>query len=350
MSKKIILVIIMFVIVSAVVSVVFVMSQSNKAARAEKMSAYNAINHRLEKTFATMNDFPGSAGKDILFLRVLSSAQNMRKSSSLVMLPEMRDDFKNFLNNKNFYKDIFFYKKDFNCAIRENYDGQDEYSCEALTPFMSEIVARVDSLVAEEIYISPIVSYADISLKDEDKAVSVVVYAMPVNADCAIISVIDVDYFLDEFRRSTRDGESVFLLDRDGYYLANSNRSKEKFFGGINDNFYKDFPEAPLGILSDVNVRVFETDTKIMTFGRIYPTESNFAIYEGSNKIMGEGHTDEYFWTMAVVSDRLGINPRHNDFYGVLIIATIMMSHIFVAGLMFFKFFIPTPSRNTLQS
>lgn len=341
MSKKIILVIIIFIIVSAVVSVIFVVSQSNKVTRAEKISAYNAINHRLEKTFAAMNDFPGSAGKDILFLRALSSAQNMHKSESLVISPEMRDDFKNFLGNRNFYKDIFFYKKDFNCVIRENYNGQDKYSCEAPTPFMSEIVTRVNFLVAEEIYISPIVSYSDISLKDEDRAISVVVYATPVNEDCAIISVIDADYFLDEFRRSTRDGESVFLLDRDGYYLANNDRSKEKLSGGVNDNFYKDFPEAPLGILSDVKVRVFETDTKIMMFGRIYPTESNFAIYEGANRIMGEGHTDEYFWTMAVVSDRSDIYSRYNNFYSVLIVATIMMTHIFVAGLLFFKFFIP---------
>lgn len=318
MLKKFIFIVIAFAVVFIVISVAFVVSQSGRVTRAEKISAYNAINYRLEKTFAAMNDFPGSAGKDILFLRALSSAKNTRQSPILAMSPDMRDDFKSFLDNKNFYKDIFFYKKDFNCAIRENHNGQDEYSCSALTPFMTEIVARADSLAAEEIYISPIVSYANISLKDDDKAVSVIVYATPVDADSVIISVIDADYFLDEFRRSTRDGESVFLLDRDGYYLANSNRSKEKISGGINDNFYKDFPEAPLGILSDTNVRIFETDTKIMTFGRIYPTESNFAIYEGSNKTMGEGHKDEYFWTMAVVSDRAGIYSRYNDFYGIL--------------------------------
>lgn len=329
MIKKCIFIITALVVV---VSAVFVVSQFDTATRAEKISAYNASNHRLEKTFAAMSDFPGSAGKDLLFLRALSSAKNMHQSSRLVMSPDLRDDFKNFLDNKNFYKDIFFYKKDFNCAIRENYDGQDEYPCSALTPFMSEIVARIDALATEEIYISPIVSYANISLKDDDKAVSVIIYATPVDADCVIISVIDADYFLDEFRRSTRDGESVFLLDRDGYYLAHSDRSKEKISGGINDTFYKDFPEAPPGILSDTNVRVFETDTKIMTFGRIYPTESNFAIYEGSNKAMGERHKDEYFWTMAVVSDRADIYSRYSNSYGVVSGAAIMMAHIFVTG------------------
>lgn len=287
--------------VSAAVSILAVTLRFNEATRLGEELSRDAVAKRLEHFFSTMNDFPGSAGKDILFLHSLSSVQNLHNTAERVISADVYRDFKNVLDKNSAYKDLLFYRKSFGCVMRvHDKDTSGTALCESPTPAIADILKKAEPLLMDEIYISPPMSYRDIFPGGDN--IPVIVYVTPANTDCSVISIIDANYFLEEARRLSREGEAVFLLDNDGAYLANQDQSKEKF-SDTAGNFYRDFPSVPDGALADTGMRFLETPEKSVTFWRIYPTESNFAIYEGSNKILGKGHTNEYFWVMAIVSE-----------------------------------------------
>lgn len=331
----------LFITVSAASSIIVVAFRFNEVRHLEESFLRDAISRRLENSFAAINNFPGSAGRDLSFLHNLSSVQNLHNSKDKIISPEVYSDFKNVLNNNSAYKDLFFYRKEFDCAMRvSGNDKHDRKSCESPPPVIADILKRVDPLDIGQIYISPIMSYNDFSLEKEE--IPVIVYVAPANIDCHIVSVIDASYFLEEIRRMSREGEQVFLLDKDGAYLANTDRAKEKFVGwqsppsqnavARRSNFYKDFPDAPKEVLSDVSVRWAETQSNQFAFWRIYPTESNFAIYEGTNKIMGEDYRKEYFWVMAAVSDKVENDSWWKSQSYAVVISIILISHMLVAA------------------
>lgn len=330
--KNILNIIIFLVAISAVISIAIFIFHFNEERRLEETILRDVIGRRLEHSFAMINDFPGSAGKDILFLRALSSVRSLHNAAGRKISPEVYGDFKNILRNNSAYKDLFFYKKNFNCVMRVSGDNKyDNDSCETPSPFIADIIKQAAPLSSGEAHISLLMTY---------EGVAVIAYATPVNDNDGIISIINANYFLEEIRRLSREKEAVFLLDKDGAYLANVDRAKEKFSGSA-DNFYRDFSEVPGRTLSDAGIRWLETEDKIFAFWRIYPTESNFAIYEGANKILGEKHQDEYFWIMAAVSDKLDKSLRYGYLPDVLAIITMLMMPIFIIiFLSIFKFYI----------
>ena len=67
--------------------------------------------------------------------------------------------------------------------------------------------------------------------------VPVIRYAMPVFSDNgdrkgAVVFNVYADYFLEDIRRLNKEGDTSFLIDNRGYYLAHSNKSKEFSFSG----------------------------------------------------------------------------------------------------------------------
>lgn len=319
--------------ISMTASILAVSSRFNEVMSLGEAISRDAIIKRLEHFFFTMNDFPGSAGKDILFLHALSSVQNLHNGAERVISADVHRDFKNVLDNNNAYKDLLFYRKGFDCVMRvHKEDTSGTALCESPTPAIADILRKAEPLLMDEIYISPPISYRDIFPEGENAPV--IVYVTPANTDCSIISIIDANYFLEEARRLSREGEDVFLLDREGAYLANRDQSKEKF-SDMAGNFYRDFPAVPAGALADTDMRFLETPEKDLTFWRIYPTESNFAIYEGSNKILGEGHTNEYFWVMVVVSEHADGVVWWRDAMYVISLIVIIIAHGAVSWLSF---------------
>lgn len=341
------------IVASTVISIVAVSFRFNEADRLRKALARDAISQRLDRSFTAMNDFPGSAGKDILFLHNLSSVQSLHGEPTRIMSPEIRNDFKNFLENNGAYQDLFFYKKNFNCVMRVSSKQASNDLCEAPPPLIANVLAKAAPLSMGEVYISSLISYKDIYPDGED--IPIVAYVSPAcpvrsasdnnfnsknadnvfngaNTDCSIVSIVNANYFLEEMRRLARNDEPVFLLDGDGAYLANADRAKEKFSGGTG-NFYTDFPDVPKGALDDTSVRWIETETKNFAFWRIYPTESNFAVYEGANKVLGKKHQDEYFWVMAAASDKPKASMWQRNLSYIAAIAAILITHLSVAGL-----------------
>ena len=60
-------------------------------------------------------------------------------------------------------------------------------------------------------------------------------------------------------------------------------------------------------------MRRFEYNDLIFSFRRIYPTEGDFAIHKGSEKVFGEEAKDYYLWIMVSVSEKEEINRIISD-------------------------------------
>ncbi len=307
-------------ILSAVFSVIVASGQYKEVENLKKAAVLNAIDQRLQTTFTAMNDFPGSAGKDLLFLKTLTN----------------ENDLRDFIQNSKVYKELIGLRADgicefqFNNSKNLNSDG----NC-ALPLSVQKISGKAKLLDQKEIYISPLESY---------KNSPVIFYAALRNGGGTLISVIEANYFLEEIRRLSRPDELVYLLESDGSYLANPNRAREKLFNpsggqaGSNANFYRDFTAIPANILTDAAVDRFETDKSVFTFWRIYPTESNFAFYNSSNKVSGPDHGSRYFWVMAAVSAKPAEKLFWQDPANIGTIAALIILHFLV--IMIFYLFV----------
>lgn len=320
--------------ISAALSIIILSFRYAETEKLREAMVRNDIDDRLKNTFAVMNDFPGSAGKDLLFLKTLSR----------------HADFFNFLERNEAYKEIYIFQKN-NCFMRIRQEKSGDTLCGQVSPAIFDTVSRARTLSDGEIYISQIMAH---------EGSAALFYATPVpyraegsgawprGEEEVIVSVIDASYFLEEVRRLARDGEDVFLLDAGGLYLANPDRGKEKFssgqaeapynnklYTGQASSFYRDFPEVPADILSDASSQYFESRNTLFTFWRIYPTESNFAMYEGANKVLGPSHESQYFWVMAAVSKNIEHHWWRSISY-LTTIAVILFTHLIVALLWYF--------------
>lgn len=266
------------VFASAVISVTTITIHSSEIGKIRGALFQDAIDKRLQDVFWAINNFPGSAGKDLLFLRTLSN----------------ENDIKNFIRKNDAYQNVFLFQYGSDCAmVIPSKTGDISRVCGSSLPTAVASALRVSQTASKaEIRVSSLVDYA---------GQPALLYSSGRNTGGIIISVINANYFLEEIRRLSRDSEAVFLLDSNGYYLAHPDSAKEKISGG-SDNFYQDYPIIPQKTLDDITVRRIENKDVVFTFWRIYPTESNFAFYEGT-LTQAESSGDDY-WIMTAVSQK----------------------------------------------
>jgi len=260
---------------AALISITALSSRYAEIEKLSKVNTYSTIDERLKGAFAAVNDFPGSAAKDILFLKTLSREEDIRR----------------FLSGNDVYRDVYVFGSVGDCTARISAGAGVKTPCGTVPDIVRTQLEQ--DMASDAVHISSIVLY---------EGVPALLYSTSHN-EGHIVSVIDANYFLEEIRRLARDGERVYLLSRDGSYLANPDSAKEKLFGG-EDGFYHDFADVPGGALDDPEIRRFESDSHIYTFWRIYPSVSNFALYEGASALYGKEHADKDYWVMAAVSER----------------------------------------------
>jgi len=300
----------LLIIFSAAVSANIIISRSNEIVSLRQTLWQDAINERMNNVFTMINAFPGSAGKDLLFLKTLTGSNDLR----------------NFIENSEAYKEIIAFRSDGTCEFRITKPENSNEGCAALPVFLKEIFARAKQLGPSETYISSLTLYENSPT---------LFYATKRDGGGIIISVIDANYFLEEIRRLNRSDEVVYLLLSDGSYLANPDRSKEKL-AGSNATFYRDFPEIPSNMLADNTTPHFETPADAFTFWRIYPTESNFALYKGSSKVLGQDHERQYFWIMAAVSTKPPQTLWWQDYSIITALAGLAAMHLIVLFIVYF--------------
>lgn len=292
------------VVAATMISIVAISTRTadlNKLANAHMLST---IDSRLESAFATINAFPGSAGKDLLFLKTLTRAE----------------DFHAFIGGNDAYRALFLFDGSGICIMKIERGRSGGGLCEAPPVDVMHALERAEMLDADVVHISPLILY---------EGAPALLYVTARTEGGMIISVIDADYFLEEIRRLTRKGESVYLLARNGGYLAHPDHAQEALVGG-GANFYGDFESVPAGALDDTDMRRFETKSHIFTFWRIFPSASNFALHEGASGLYGKEHADEDYWIMAAVSEKFRVGEWWQESSYLIAVSLIVLLNLFL--------------------
>lgn len=288
------------------------------------------IDQRMISLIHEMNIFPGGAGGDVLFLSRLSCLRAVAGEEMVYEneLNKLGEDFLEFLRENPAYYQLRYINKQGVEISRAEFDGENyklikggELRNKSQRYYFSETM----SLDSGEVHISSL----DLNVEDgkiENRGtlenpvyVPVIRFAAPIfdsrgNRNGIIISNVYADYFLDDVRRAQRDGETMFLVNEEGYYLAHPDRDKEFafMFDEKKDNFYNDYPDIAEEILSDFISRRIETEDLIFSYRYIYPTIESFEVNKGSSKIFGENPEKNYFWILVSVSDKDIIKERTN--------------------------------------
>jgi len=297
------------------------------------LSAMDAIDQRLEPLFLEINNFPKNAGSDILFLGRLSSLNDVLNSAGGEtegrMIKDLELDFLGFLKENPAYYKLRYIDEKGNEIVKVEFNSR---ICRMISKKGLEnkidqnYFQKAISLNEREIFISPIdlhIERGEIEnrgTESEPKYVPVIRYAAPVfnyegESKGIVISNIYADYFLSDVREFQRNGETVFLINEKGHYLAHPDKEKEfAFMFGRRDNFYNDYPEAFEKIFQSKFSRgKFESDDFIFSFRHIYPTMGSFELHRGSEKILGENPEENYFWVLVSVSEKGELNKALED-------------------------------------
>lgn len=294
---------IVLIVASALISFVSLFSQFKETARLKHYVAASAIEERLGGVFTAINDFPGSAGKDMLFLRSLSSIAIFYNEFSVAQWRRAHADLQQFIDRNTAYDEIHIHAPVCTFTVRRVSDESGDTACVSPGDMLGDTVAETHKLKDGSVYVSPLVPYTR-KIEGKDSTIPAVMYGTRVSAqgseDGIAVAVVNANYFLEEIRRLRREGEAVYLVATDGSYLAHPERGKERMEGG-NANFYEDYPGAPAGILSDASARRIEANDKVFTFLRITPTASNFALYDDEDPVQ-----DGRLWVIVAVSDHVG--------------------------------------------
>lgn len=336
-------------------------SNMNRDLEVYTASEIDMINQRMISLYFEINSFPRDAGDDILFLSKLSNLRDVADSvegeSRTNTIKNLENDFLEFMKGSIAYYQLRYIDKEGNEIVRVDYDGnvhkiipQDELQNKRDRYYFSETI----NLDEGDVFISPLdlnIEHGELEnrgTKENPEYVSVMRYATPVfsgdgTPKGVVISNIYVDYFLEDIRRFQREGESVFLINSNGYYLAHPDREKEfAFMLGGEDNFYNDYSEISKEVLSDFSKKNFRTDDLIFSFKQIYPTAGNFGIHSGSERIFGDDPEGNYYWVLVSVSEKTGItetleNLKNNYLFFSLFLGIIILINIVLVFIVVFK-------------
>jgi hypothetical protein len=134
-------------------------------------------------------------------------------------------------------------------------------------------------------------------------------YASPIYSNGkfngVIVVLVRADYFLDDIRNFSRDGEEAFLVNSKGQYVANADKNKE-FDQLAKYNFLLDYPDLAKFIEENPDERYFENSDYIFSFREIVPALNSFETYIGS--LAFNQSTAENYWILVIVEDKSEIS------------------------------------------
>ncbi len=288
----------------------------NRDLKIHSASAIDMINQRTTSLLFEMNIFPQDIGDDLLFLSELSSLKRVISSEGEARNPaieSLENDFLTFLKGSAAYYQLRYLDENGDEIVRTEFDGnnyklvpENELQNKKDRYYFNETIGLNDG----EVYLSRL----DLNIENgiiENRGteenpvyVPVIRVATPVFSNRKLKGIvifnIYANYFLDDIRRAKRDGEGVFLIDKEGYYLAHPDREKEfAFMFDGSDNFYNDYPEVSREIALDPNKKIFKSEDLIFSFKYIYLTALGARI----NNL-----NEDYSWILVTVSEKTEIN------------------------------------------
>ncbi len=297
----------------------FNLNRDIKLYSAERM---DVIDYRMTSLLSEINIFPQYIGDDLVFLSKLSSLKKIifrEEKAEDSPLEDLENDFLEFLKQSDSYYQLGYIDEEGNEVVKVEFNG----NVYRIVPKENlENKKNVDyfNKTIEFDYREVFISKINLNMKGgeiesrNNEYVPIILSAIPVFTDNmkktgVIFLSYYVDYFLEDIRRSQREGEEVFLVNNEGFYLAHENREKEfGFVFGNEESIYNDYPGISKEILFDYNKRKFETDDLIFSFRYLYPTAGDFWIHKGSEKVFGENPEENYFWVLVIISDKNEVN------------------------------------------
>jgi methyl-accepting chemotaxis protein len=310
------------------------------------INAKDMISDRVNSLLFEMNILPQDIGNEVLFISELSSMDNLLNpvgDSEENAIKDLEEDFLNFLKGSQANYQLKYVDEKGREIVKAEFNGSDCYIVpegKLLNMNNDYYFKQTMKLRKEEIYFSKqdlnVVNglIENIGTEDNPSYVPIIRIATPVynssgiNRGIVMLSIY-VDYFLDDIRLAQRSGDSLFLITREGYYLANPDRQKEFSYSLEKEsNFYNDYPSVPRNYLLDVNKRTFEDDNFVFSFKHIYSIPKGAKIY---------GVDDGYSWILVTVSDKAQMekmmgNLENNYVYFLLFSGVIIIT---IVGLIF---------------
>ena len=335
-NKRLSFLIFILLITSVVFNAVFFYQQSRQQNIKIKADALDIIDQRLNTTYSEVNNFPSGAADNLLFLSKLSEFQKISTNSAEIN--NIKNDFLEFLNQSEAYYQISYFNNDGKVLLMAEFDGKTRkiISGSDKEQKNNSDFDLLKNLKKGEVYIFPLTL---------ESKIPVLKYATPIfdqktNKLKGIILVkVYANYFLDSIRRSQREGEVTYLIDKDGFYLANPDKNKE--FGYLseneNNNFFVDYPAISKDLITKCNEKRQETNDYFLTYRCINPTISNFEIYEGS-KTINKKNKDDYQWLLMTVTNKSdGLKDfakQKKDYLWAIFIQVLIQGFIFMLLLM----------------
>lgn len=300
-------------------------------------NTFDTIDQRLSFLYDDINYFPIGASDDILFLSKTSSMRNVINSGNENLeegIKELENDFLEFLKGNNMYYKLRYIDENGEERLKVYFDGNDY-----ITAGKAQLENKKGryyfgdamSLDDEEVFISIIdLNFEKGVLENRGtesnpEYVPVIRFATPVFSNEGgqkgiIISSIYADYFLEDIRRAQREGETVVLIEQDGYYLSHPEKDKEfAFMLENNNNFYEDYPDIADQVISlhesSFKHRRIESGGLVFSLRHIHPASASFELFSGSRKVLNEDDPDkEYFWNLVSISEKEIIDKTFKDF------------------------------------
>ncbi len=265
--------------------------------------AKDMIDQRMDSLLIEMNVFPQNIEDDLLFLSKLSSLKKVIDSRGGDSIEDLEEDFLEFLRQSTAYYQLVYIDEVGQEVVRVEFDKK-SYKIISKERLQNKVdrdyFQKTIVLDERETYISQL----SLNIKDREENLNyfpVMGAATPVFSKEGELRGIlffnlYADYFLEDIRRSQRDGEKVFLINKEGYYLSHPDKNKEFgfMFGKEQNNFFKDYPDISKEMLLGFNERRFESNGNIFSFKYIYP----------SLKEAGSSGNEEQYWILVTISEK----------------------------------------------
>ena len=346
-NKYILSIVSVLLVISIIFTTVTFYQQARQQNIKTKADALDIIDQRMTHTYTEINSFPAGAADNLLFLSKLSDLQKISTNQNI---KDIEKDFLEFLAQTEAYYQISYLnnlgieiiRAESNNGFRQIIPLSSKTNLENISYF-----SLVKNLKNGEVYVFPL----DLNVKDglienhgdatHPQYIPVLRYAVPIfnhqtNQQTGIILIkVYADYFLDSIRRSQREGEITFLIDNNGFYLANPDKNKEfsYLFNNQKNNFFIDYPFVSQKDMINCDNRRQETNKQIFTYRCIKPSTSNFEIYEGSKTIKDKSISD-YQWILVTVTDKdsslKDFSQQTQDYLWVIFIQILIQGSVFI--------------------
>ena len=327
--------------------------QQNK--KIYEANTLDTIEQRLSSLYFEINDFPQEASSDLLFLSRSSGVKRALDGSN--DLSDLESDFLEFLRGNRAYYKLQYLDEKGNEKIRAQYDGNDYLVVESFQLRNEKGEDHFENpmkLDEGEVFISRIdLNFENGILENRGtdgspEHVPIIRFATPVfdelgNKKGVIVSTLYTDYFLENIRSAQREGEDIFLIDQDGYYLVCPEEEMEfGFVFGEDYRFHNEYPNIAEKLVSNFERRPIDFEGSIFSLRHIYPASSSFELFGGSRKVFGEDPDSKYFWVLISISKKEIIDDTFKDFeksyfYFLLSLSIIVLVIILLVFFLGFK-------------